>query len=119
MDDLDRFLNEQLQDPEFAKEWEQSKPEYEVMRLLVEARSEMGMSQSELARRTGIKQPNISRLERGACSPTLDTLSTLARGLDKELKISFAPIGRSTLPFDEVNSNTKDQPADELIRRYG
>lgn len=89
MDDLDRFLEEQLQDPVFAEEWERAKPEYEVMKLLVEARSEMGMSQSELARRTGIKQPNISRLERGTCSPTLNTLSALAHGLGKELKISF------------------------------
>ena len=89
MDDLDRFLEEQLKDPEFAEEWKRAKPEYEVMRLLVEARSEMGMSQSELARRTGIRQPNISRLEHGVCSPTLDTLSSLARGLGKELKVSF------------------------------
>ena len=89
MDHLDRFLEGQLNDPDFAEEWERSKSEYEVMKLLVEARSEMGMSQSELARRTGIKQPNISRLERGVCSPTLETLAALARGLGKELRISF------------------------------
>jgi ribosome-binding protein aMBF1 (putative translation factor) len=88
-DDLDRFLEQQLQNPEFSEEWERSKPEYEVMKLLVEARSELGISQSELARRTGIKQPNISRLERGLCSPTLNTLSALAKGLGKELVISF------------------------------
>jgi predicted transcriptional regulator len=89
MDDLDKFLDKQLEDPKFKKEWERSKPEYEVMKLLVKARSELGMSQGELARRTGIKQSNISRLERGACSPTLDTLAALAQGLGKELKISF------------------------------
>lgn len=90
MDNLDRFLEEQLEDPAFAEEWERAKPEYQVMKLLVEARSEMGMTQSELARRTGIKQPNISRLERGVCSPTLETLGALARGLGKELDISFS-----------------------------
>ena len=89
MDDLDRFLDEQLKDPGFAEEWERSKHEFEIMKLLVEARSEMGMSQSELARRTGIKQPNISRLERGVCSPTLDTLAALAHGLGKEMRIIF------------------------------
>ncbi|MCL1797795.1 MAG: helix-turn-helix domain-containing protein [Eggerthellaceae bacterium] len=89
MDDLDRFLEEQLKNPEFSEEWERSKPEYEIMKLLVEARSEMGMSQSELARRTGIRQPNISRLERGVCTPTLDTLAALAQGLGKEMQIKF------------------------------
>jgi predicted transcriptional regulator len=89
MDDLDRFLDEQLCDPDFAAEWERSKPDFEIMKILVEARSELGMTQSELARRTGIKQPNISRLERGQCSPTIDTLKALAHGLGKKLQISF------------------------------
>ena len=89
MDDLDVFLDKQLIDPEFSKQWRRSKPDYEVLKLLVEARCELGLSQSELARRTGIKQPNISRLERGMCSPTLDTLAALAHGLGKELKVSF------------------------------
>lgn len=89
MDDLDRFVADQLKDPDFFDEWERAKPEYEVIKLLVEARTDLGISQSELAKRSGIKQPNISRLERGVCSPTLDTLSALAHGLGKELKISF------------------------------
>jgi predicted transcriptional regulator len=89
MSDLQDYLNRQLENPEFAKEWERIKPEYEVMKLLVEARTEQGLTQKELAERTGIRQPNISRLERGQCSPTLDTLSALARGLGKELKVTF------------------------------
>jgi predicted transcriptional regulator len=89
MSDLQDYLNRQLKNPEFVKEWERIKPEYEVMKLLVEARTERGLTQKELAERTGIRQPNISRLERGQCSPTLDTLSALARGLGKELKVTF------------------------------
>jgi predicted transcriptional regulator len=89
MSDLKQYLDEQLKNPGFAAEWERIKPEYEVMKLLVEARTEQGLTQKELAERTGIKQPNISRLENGQCSPTVDTLTALARGLGKELKISF------------------------------
>jgi predicted transcriptional regulator len=89
MSDLQDYLSRQLENPAFAEEWERIKPEYEVMKLLVEARTEQGLTQKELAERTGIRQPNISRLEHGQCSPTLDTLNALARGLGKELKVTF------------------------------
>ena len=32
---------------------------------------------------------NISRIENGTCSPTIATLESLARGLNKRLVISF------------------------------
>jgi ribosome-binding protein aMBF1 (putative translation factor) len=89
-DDLDRFIHEQLKDPEFAKEWEKSKAEREVKRLIVDARCAQNMTQAELAQRTGIKQPNISRIENGTTSPTLSTLEALAEGLGKKLEIRFA-----------------------------
>ena len=47
------------------------------------------MTQKELAERTGIRQSNISRIESGACSPTVETLSRIAAGLGKQLKIEF------------------------------
>lgn len=89
MDDLDRILEERLKDPDFAEEWKRSRVDYEIMKLLVEARSGAKMSQAELSKRTGIAQPNISRLEHGTSSPTIRTLEQLATGLGKELKVSF------------------------------
>ena len=49
MDDLDRFLKEQLKDPEFAEEWERSKAENKIMKLPVEARFEMSMIDNDKA----------------------------------------------------------------------
>ena len=89
MDDFSRYLEQQLQDPEFKEEWDSSKPEYELMRLLVLARSKNNMTQAELARKTGIRQSNISRIENGKCSPNLDTLIKLAKGLNKKIQIQF------------------------------
>ena len=43
----------------------------------------------ELAEKTGIRQSNISRIESGASSPTVDTLARIAAGLGKKLKIEF------------------------------
>ena len=60
-----------------------------IVSSLVSARLEAGMSQQELANRIGTKKPNISRIESGACSPTIDTLARIAAGLGKQLKIDF------------------------------
>lgn len=49
------------------------------------------MTQKELAENTGIRQSNISRIENGTSSPTVDTLARLAAGMGKTLKIEFVP----------------------------
>ena len=52
-------------------------------------RKNCGMTQKELAEKTGIRQSNISRIENGSASPTIDTLARIAAGLGKQLKIDF------------------------------
>lgn len=65
MDDFDKYLGEQLNDPEFKKEWDSSEMEYQLMMMVLKARNEQNLTQSELAERTGIRQSNISRIEKG------------------------------------------------------
>ena len=89
MSDFRNHLNRQLQDPEFAAEYEQLRPEYEAIRAVIAARIENNITQEELAQRTGIRHSNISRIESGAVSPTIETLARLASGLGKTLKIEF------------------------------
>ena len=89
MSDFQKYLDEQMQDPEFAAEYEAMRPEYEAIRAVIAARLERKMTQKELAKRTGIRQSNLSRIESGTCSPTIDTLARIAAGLGKTLKIEF------------------------------
>jgi transcriptional regulator with XRE-family HTH domain len=51
------------------------------------ARRRAGLTQRELARRSGIPQPTISRIERGLMSPTFDTLLPLIRAAGMEIQI--------------------------------
>lgn len=55
------------------------------------ARAQAGISQAELALRTGIDQSDISKIERGAANPSVMTLSRLAGAMGMELKLSFCP----------------------------
>lgn len=89
MSDFDRYLEKQLQDPAFKKEWDALEPERALMRAIVKARAETGVTQQELAKRTGIPQANISRIEQGNANPTLKMLNRIAKGMGKKLYIEF------------------------------
>lgn len=95
MDDFDKFLKEQLKDPEFRAEWDALEPEFTIVQAMIDAREEAGMTQQKLSKVTGIAQADISKLESGNGNPTLRTLQRLAAGMGKRLRIEFVPVGPS------------------------
>ena len=91
MKTLNEFLNEQLENPEFKKEYENIQPEMDIIGAIVDARVSQNLTQRELAERTGINQADISKLENGTRNPSLRLLQRLADGMDMVLKIEFIP----------------------------
>lgn len=85
------FLNEQLKDDEFYREYEALQPEHALTQALIDARRELGITQKELSERTGIAQGDISKLERGNTNASIRTLQRLANGMGMILKIEFIP----------------------------
>jgi ribosome-binding protein aMBF1 (putative translation factor) len=57
--------------------------------LVREYRTAAGMTQTELARRSGTSQPAIARLEAGGAEPTVATLRRIADALGVELVVKF------------------------------
>ena len=88
---FDDFLQEQLADPEFRKEYETLQPERAVMQAIIDARQTSGLTQKELSERTGIAQGDISKLEKGNANPSIRTLQRLATGMGMILKVEFVP----------------------------
>ncbi|UNT94523.1 helix-turn-helix transcriptional regulator [Allobaculum sp. Allo2] len=76
---------------------EEGSPEYAIVHAILDTRERLQITQSELARRTGIDQGDISKLERGHRNPSLKLLKRLADGLGMELRISFIPIEDAAL----------------------
>ena len=89
MSDFRKYLEKQLQNPDFKAEWDALEPELSIMQAVIDARKESGLTQQQLAERTGISQADISKLENGHANPSLKTLQRLASAMDKKLKISF------------------------------
>jgi transcriptional regulator with XRE-family HTH domain len=59
--------------------------------VLLEARAEARISQRELARRSGVPQAAISRIEGGGVSPRTDTLDRLLRACGRDLEVVDRP----------------------------
>ncbi len=60
---------------------------YDIAMQVIELRERHGLTQSELAGRCGIDQADISRIERGATSPTARTLQRIAEAMGAELRL--------------------------------
>ena len=80
-----------LKDPKVRKEYEKLGLEFQLAQSLIRARLKRGWTQAELARRVGMQQPNIARLEGGnydrVSLPTLIKVAP-ALGADIEIKLS-------------------------------
>lgn len=89
MKTFDEYLEKQLQNEEFRAEYEALAPEREIVMEMMRTRNQQGLSQQELAKKAGIRQSNLSRIETGAVSPTIETLQRIAQGLGRTLIIQL------------------------------
>ncbi|MQY23909.1 helix-turn-helix domain-containing protein [Nocardia macrotermitis] len=67
--------------PEMRRAYEDARRAYELAEAVRARRLELGLTQTEVARRAGIPQPSLSRIEGGGGTPTIATLDRLAEAL--------------------------------------
>ncbi len=79
------WRKEQLKDPEFVAALRELEPGYQIARL----RILRGLTQEQLAKKVGTKQPSIARLESGSTPPNLAFLQKVAEALGGEVEISI------------------------------
>lgn len=85
----------EAENPEFKKDRERNRPRRELARVLVTRRTELDLTQQELAERMGTSVAVISRLERGRQNFSPETLKRLAEALDTRLVYTFEPTDRA------------------------
>ncbi len=84
-----------MQDPEFAKAYEDSAEEFILAREIIKARVAAGLSQQELARKMETTQSAVARLESGHHLPSMATLKKLATATGTKLSIHLERVGSS------------------------
>jgi len=86
-DFLDELIEEgTAEDPLFPALHRAELERRELMRQLADRRAELGLSQTELARRMGTKQPVVSRVLSGDVDPQHSTEDRLAAALGMRIE---------------------------------
>lgn len=90
--------------------------------VLREARERHGLGQRELAELAGTSQSQVSRIERGETSPTVQTLARLLAAAGERLELSARPVrgnqstGRLRADFHELTAGERLREAAALSR---
>jgi transcriptional regulator with XRE-family HTH domain len=100
-----------MQDLEYRREYERTKLANDVAIRVIQYRVKHGLSQSELARRLGMKQPNVARLESGDHEPTLGTLARLAEVLNQDFSVD---VKRGRMRLRRSGGSAGGQPASKV-----
>lgn len=80
---------ELLKDKRLREELKKLESEFELAKLIIQARIKKGLTQDKLAKKAKTNQVVISRLENATANPSLELVERIAKALDKELKIKF------------------------------
>jgi transcriptional regulator with XRE-family HTH domain len=89
---FDRYLEEQLEDPAFAKRFKEAGEAWDVALQIAALREKAGLSQKELARKLKTSQQQISRLESPSYEGhSLSMLRRVAEALGATVRVSLLP----------------------------
>ena len=84
---FDDVLDDMLKDPEFKKEYDALKDEYDLIISLIEARNEAKLTQAQLAEKMGVKQSAVARIESGSLNLRYSTLLNYVKACGKKIAI--------------------------------
>jgi transcriptional regulator with XRE-family HTH domain len=83
----DEIHEQDMRDLEYEREYERTRLANDVAIKVIAYRAQHGLSQAQLARLIGMRQPHVARLEAGDHEPSLATLSRLADALNLDFSI--------------------------------
>ena len=119
---FEEYYEKLLGDPEYIAAEKELKPLFDLASEILRYRLKNGWSQTELARRSGTKQTNISRIESGLANPTIKFIQKVARALGAEIEIRFSKEPKLTqkqvIEPARVKSNTDRADGPILIENW-
>ena len=85
--DVKSVIDEKLKDTEFKNHFEDVEKEYALIRQVVEARKNSGLTQKNLAKIVGVSQQEISRFEREKHMPKLSNFIKILDAVGLNIKL--------------------------------
>ena len=94
----EKFLEEQLKDEKFRREYDELEEEFTIAKEVIELRLKNNLTQEDLAERVGTSQPAIARLESGNYrNLSLSFIRRIARALDAVPEVHIRSRGTKKL----------------------
>jgi predicted transcriptional regulator len=87
MTTLRQLKKKWMQDEGFRQAYDALKPEFEIARQLIRARSRAGLSQEEVAKRMRTTQSAVARLESGRQMPAMSSLKRYADAVGSRVEV--------------------------------
>ena len=89
------MVDEWKREPEFKTAYDELEMEFTLLRELLLARQQAGLTQAEVAEKMGTKPPAVTRLETALSdqrhSPTIATLKKYAQAVGCKLEVHLVP----------------------------
>lgn len=92
--DQDDFFAEVLADPEARAAFDDAQARNSLVDALVNLRHALGLTQTEVARRMGVKQPMVSGFENEGSDPRISTIQRYARAVQATAAFRLIPHAR-------------------------
>ena len=87
MSTLSRLKRKWQADAGFREAYDKLKPEFTIARQLIAARTRVGLSQAEVARRMGTTQSAVARMESGQRLPGMNSLYRYANAVGYKVAV--------------------------------
>jgi transcriptional regulator with XRE-family HTH domain len=102
------FLDIDLDDPDEASEVAAISRDMDLVESLVQVRSDLGLTQKEVAKRMGVSQPTVSDFERLGGDPHLSTIRRYALAIGAEVRHKVVVSGRADATFTVQAADDRD-----------
>ena len=95
-----------MKDAKYLREYDALGREFSLVAALIEARTQAGLTQAQVARRMKTTQAVVARLEGGGSKPSTRTLERFALATGSRLRISFERRSVRQVPRAAVQSRS-------------
>ena len=94
MKQVSKHLEEKLKDPYFKELYELEEQKLAIVKRIIEYRIKNNLTQGQLAKRVGVSQQHISKIENGEFS-SIATLEKVLLFIGFTVKLQVAPLAKS------------------------
>ena len=91
MRQVDKHLEEKLKDPYFKELYELEEQKLDIVKRIIDYRIKHNLTQGQLAKRAGVSQQHISKIENGEFS-NIATLEKILLFIGFKVRLEVAPL---------------------------